>query len=357
MSSPRDLAVSYFLGTGLGLGTCLIGYFLLADGPTTITSLGTFTALGFSGSLPYVGYWLKYSDLSDSAVWAVAQWCGLGIGVATLAVVAVVIVGVGPQIQLEFPHLLVNLIALGGVLGALIGLIRQLQRQNERVSKLNQRNTVLNRVLRHNVRNDINVIDGYVNVIEDELDGESAELVEPIRRKASEIVDLSTAARDIQSIETMDDDRPVDAVPYVESQISTLRETHPSVEVTTDLPAEAWIDAGALLQAVIDNLLENAVEHNDRRPRIHVGVTRTDGTVTIEVTDNGPGIPEEEVDAIAGGTNSPTAHASGLGLWFVRWFVDHYGGSLAFEPEEPRGTTVRVSLPAADADTRTGKRA
>jgi signal transduction histidine kinase len=347
MDSPRDLAVSYFLGTGLGLATCLIGYFLLADGATTIRSVGTFTALGFSGSLPYVGYWLKDSELSDSAVWAVAQWCAFGIGVATLVVVGAVVAGAGPWLQLEFPHLLVNLIALGGVLGALVGLIRQLRRKHERVRQLNRRNTVLNRVLRHNVRNDVNVIDGYVDVIEDTLDEDDAGLIEPIRRKTSEIVEMSTAARHIESIGTMDEDRPVDVVRYVEVQIDTLEETHPDAEITAELPPEAWADVGGLVRTVVDNVLENAVEHNDRLPRIHVAVSRTEEAVTIDVADNGPGIPEQELEAVTAGPNGPTTHGSGLGLWLVRWFVEHYGGELSFERQQPRGTVVSLSLPAA----------
>ncbi|MFB6196406.1 MAG: ATP-binding protein [Haloplanus sp.] len=338
--------MSYFLGTGFGLIASLAGYFVIVDGPTTIRSLGTFTALGFSGSLPYLGYWLGHSDLSDSEVWTVARWCGLGIGVATLLIVVAILLGVGARIELQFPHLFVNLIALGGVLGALTGLIRQLGRKNDRVAQLNQRNTVLNRVLRHNVRNDINVITGHLDLIASELDGERADLLEPIRRKSNEIIEMSRAARHIQSIENLDEDPAVDLIPYIETQIQTVRETHPSIAITTDLPEQAWADVGPLVQTVIDNLLENAIEHNDRQPRIHVAVETAPDAVTVEVADNGPGIPEQELCALTGEESDQITHGSGLGLWLVLWFVENADGTLSFERNQPRGTKVRMTLPA-----------
>jgi len=146
MVSKRDLGVSYFLGLGVGLVVSLLGYFLLVDRTVDVESAGILTALGFASSLPYLGYWLHRSDLSDAAVWAVARWCAIGVAVPTV---------------------------FAG------GLIAELRRQYARVDELNRRNGVLNQVMRHDIRNDVSVIEGRTELLAERASGVDEELIEP----------------------------------------------------------------------------------------------------------------------------------------------------------------------------------
>lgn len=64
--------------------------------------------------------------------------------------------------------------------------------------------------------------------------------------------------------------------------------------------------------------------------------------MTVTVTDNGPGIPKAERQVVTDGNETPLEHASGVGLWVVRWIVDAADGRLQFYSEETNGS--RVSL-------------
>jgi signal transduction histidine kinase len=68
------------------------------------------------------------------------------------------------------------------------------------------------------------------------------------------------------------------------------------------------------------------------------------------VADDGPGIPEMEIEVLESGEETPLAHSSGIGLWLVNWLTDHLNGQISFENREPRGSIVTVRLPKPDPD-------
>ena len=69
--------------------------------------------------------------------------------------------------------------------------------------------------------------------------------------------------------------------------------------------------------------------------------------IEVRISDNGPGIPESELEPLRAGKEEPVVHLSGLGLWFVVWTVRHSGGDIDFETEEQAGTTVILRVPRA----------
>lgn len=72
--------------------------------------------------------------------------------------------------------------------------------------------------------------------------------------------------------------------------------------------------------------------------------------MTITVLDNGPGIPEREQALIMGEREiTQLNHATGIGLWVVKWVVESYGGELTFDESEDGGSAVTLRLDRADA--------
>ena len=99
--------------------------------------------------------------------------------------------------------------------------------------------------------------------------------------------------------------------------------------------------------ASVEQTVENALVHTDvAEPRVSIVVESEDQELTIEVRDDGPGIPDREVSVLLDGEEQPLRHGSGLGLWIVSWGAVSLGGDLSLAENEPRGTVVSLRLPA-----------
>jgi PAS domain S-box-containing protein len=215
-----------------------------------------------------------------------------------------------------------------------------------------QQITVMNRVLRHNLRNGLNTLMGWLIELDREADGELTEYTEKSLEAARELDRMADKARTIQH--TLSEDRDIqemDFVDVVAKQLEDARESYPKADIEADLPdEERRVVAITGIDEAIWELLENAIIHNDSSPpRIRVRfrvIENIEGRwhqLTIE--DNGVGIPDEERAVLSEETESKLQHGSGLGLWYVTWLVDRSDGRLAFsESQFEDGTAVQIRL-------------
>jgi PAS domain S-box-containing protein len=209
-----------------------------------------------------------------------------------------------------------------------------------------QRLRVLNRVLRHDLRNDMNVILGHADLLAETTDDpEHRRHLETIRKKAESLVSLGERAREVdRTLHGEDRERqPVEVTSVVREKIRGLRESHPSVVVDTHLPDEQWVLATSHVGTALTNVVDNALEHNDRiLPRVGISVSEHVGAdgVEIRVVDNGPGIPHSELEALEAGIETQLQHASGLGLWLVKWILNGSHATIDFEERDGRGTAA-----------------
>jgi len=208
-----------------------------------------------------------------------------------------------------------------------------------------QRLDVLNRVLRHNLRNDMTVVTAHADILVDALDGDHADSAAAIRAVAGDLADLGEKAR--RAADTVDGDpaeERVDVAAAARAAADAVRSAHDggvTVEVPEGLVAATDPD---LLAAVLETLLENGLEHGGSAVTVRFeGVT--DGAATLAVVDDGPGIPDHEAAVVASGEESALDHGSGLGLWVASWAVGSLGGRLSFETPPDAGTVARFTLP------------
>lgn len=208
-----------------------------------------------------------------------------------------------------------------------------------------QRLEVLNRVFRHNIRTNIQVI---VSNAEFLADGENKDLSLKVKRNALEIKEFSEKIRMVLDIfeQGRQQGQPVSLERLLQETIESTRKEYPKVVIYSDVTADSvYVDG--LLEIVFTNILENAAEHNDNTdPEVRVEATCTDGHVEVAVSDNGPGINEEELQLLREGTETPLAHGSGIGLAIIVWGAEIIGGKVTFEQNNPTGTTVTVEVPA-----------
>jgi signal transduction histidine kinase len=225
-------------------------------------------------------------------------------------------------------------------------------RERERaIREREQRLGVLNRVLRHNLQNDMNVILTYAELLP-EMDGdEQAEAAETIVEKGTGLVAHGVKARKIEEAMEAAEAGLVDhdLAEVVADVLADLREDYPEASIENDLPGSVPVAGIESLAFAVESLCENALEHNDAAtPWLGVSVDREGDEVRLNVADDGPGIPEYERRNVTEGEETDLEHGSGLGLFLATWVAEKSDGEITFDVDED-GSVVTLVLPPAEA--------
>ena len=122
-----------------------------------------------------------------------------------------------------------------------------------------------------------------------------------------------------------------------------------------DKKAEVYGDE-ALLVTAVHNLISNAIQYSPSGSRVGIGVRTVDGVVEIAVTDQGEGIPEDDLDRVferffrVDQARSRHTGGTGLGLAIVKHAVQNHGGDIRVWSQPGRGSTFTIRLPEASHD-------
>lgn len=214
---------------------------------------------------------------------------------------------------------------------------------------------VLNRVLRHNLRNESNVILGHTARLLDQFREPSAEAVgaaATIETAAANLEKLTREADEIDSLLSAPelDAGGTDCVPIVYDAVTEHRQASPRAEIVSDLPERLVVRGDTHLESAVHGLIDNAIVHNpSESPYVEVSAAALGPRwAAIRVIDDGPRIAENERAVVAGEAEpTRTRHGSGLGLWLVKWVAERSGGELSFEESEYGGNVVQIRLPRA----------
>ena len=209
---------------------------------------------------------------------------------------------------------------------------------------------VLNRVLRHNLRNEVNVLAGNAEDLLVAADSPRVEAAaETIRDSALTLSRLGDEARDIERVLDADPDlEPTELEPVV----AAARDAAPLTEraaVSVDVGDAPPALTGGHLDRALAALLDNAVRHSEQDvPSVSVAAEGADERVSLTVADDGPGLPDRERRLLTGDLElTPLDHGNGLGLWLVRWIVTAYGGSIEYTARPNGGSAISLWLVAA----------
>jgi PAS domain S-box-containing protein len=202
---------------------------------------------------------------------------------------------------------------------------------------------VLNRVLRHNIRNGMTVIQGYASTIAEQHDGELAQMAETIRDKSIELSELSEKARAFQeSIGEQESLGLRDICEDVEAVAEVLQREYPESEIRAELKNCGQILGSEQVLVALKELGQNAIVHGDD-PVTYRVLDGEDAGIMVEVADAGSGLPVHERSVLQEGQENPLKHGSGLGLWTVNWIITGMGGEVTTAVNN--GTTVTLHFP------------
>lgn len=305
--------------------------------------------------------WLFRSEIGPTDVRRIGTWCSLGFVLS--AGVSGLNVGYqateGTAISEPF-----FLLLEAGIAGAFGGLLvgaydvrgrrreRELQAERDRIDAYNRRLSVLNRVLRHDIRSATTVIEGRASLVRDAVTrgDEVDEHLDAIEREADRMIELGEKARHLGRLgeSGTDDVVAMDLDAAVETAVSSVR-AGDAADLWVDVPS-IRVRATPRIELAVEEVVRNAIEHHDdAEPAIAIEARRSsDGdTARVRIEDDGPGIPPEELAVLERDDETQLEHLSGIGLWLVRWIVRESGGSVRFERPDPGGTVVELSLPLA----------
>jgi signal transduction histidine kinase len=214
---------------------------------------------------------------------------------------------------------------------------------------------VFGRVLRHNMRNKMTVIEGTAETLGDESDGALSTEVERIRSAAGALTRLTEKAHDATDV-LLQEGRPepqdIDAI--ARKVVSERLLEHDDAQFAYSGGHGATAVAIPAIRLAIDELVENAVQHSVAAsgvedPTVRVSVERDGDVVRTTVSDDGPGLPDHEANIVTEEREmTPVFHASGMGLWLVRWIVRRSRGDLELVDDGEDGTTIAIELSRAN---------
>jgi PAS domain S-box-containing protein len=223
---------------------------------------------------------------------------------------------------------------------------RQLQDQRDDLYLLSQ-------LVRHDIRNDLHVIKGYVDLLDEYVVDDGEELLEPVEEQTEHAIELTTTARELGDT-MLNDERELEPTALAGSlggQVEAVRSAHEeaAVELRGPIP-EVTVAADGMLDSVFRNLLKNAIQHNTADvPEVIISTEERNGTVRVRVADDGPGVPAERKEEIFGrGEKGTESGGTGIGTYLVGTLVTRYGGDVWVEDNEPRGAVFVVELPIVE---------
>lgn len=225
--------------------------------------------------------------------------------------------------------------------------------------------SILNEMIRHDIRNDLQVALASLEVLQIEDPTTQSEQIETAIESIHQAISLTNTAREVAEVmlDTGTEYEPVSLGQILDREISECRASYPDIKITTagSLP-QVNVEANELLDSVFRNLIVNAATHNEvANSEIRVAGWTTDVQVHVTISDNGPGLSESATKHLfEKGWSSAESTGTGLGLYIANRLLHNYGGDIsvvdsvtALPGEEAPtdalldGATFIVSLPLA----------
>jgi PAS domain S-box-containing protein len=245
----------------------------------------------------------------------------------------------------------------------------ELATTNRELEKANRLKSEFLASMSHELRTPLHTIIGFSELLAEQLEGPLNEkqqrFVQHIHKDSLHLLELINDVLDISKIEA---DRlelrpeAFDLTALVAESLASIRslaeaKSH-KLETALDVPTAVEADRLRIKQVLV-NLLSNAIKFTPEGGRIRLEAAVQDRFVTISVSDNGVGIPQEEHDSIfdkfhqVGATTKGVREGTGLGLAITKRLVEQHGGTIRVRSQPQQGSTFLFTLPVVPAGRKT----
>jgi signal transduction histidine kinase len=237
-------------------------------------------------------------------------------------------------------------------------IIKELDEQNQLLVLLDEQKNEFLGIAAHDLRNPLSVIQGFADLLEEEIGDEFKIYTGTITRVSSEMLNLLNDFLDISKIESGRLDlkkNETDYIAFVEQNIKMngFMAQNKRMKIVSDFEMANQllsIDTGKIDQA-LNNLISNAIKYSYPDSTIIVKVFRKNNQIITQVIDHGQGIPENEMDELFKPFNQTSVRPTGgekshgLGLAIVKKIIDGHDGIVGVTSELGKGSIFYFSLP------------
>lgn len=136
--------------------------------------------------------------------------------------------------------------------------------------------------------------------------------------------------------------------------LEKFQSTHKdTVQLTANIESDILLETDKMaFTSLLQNLIENAIKYSPVNTEVRVSLRKNAGGITLEVKDNGIGIPERERNAIfkkfyrIGNEETRNTKGTGIGLFIVKKIVEMHRGNIRVADNQPKGTVITVEFSA-----------
>ncbi len=232
--------------------------------------------------------------------------------------------------------------------------------KNKLLSQVEELKTNFISMMSHDLKTPIARIQGMTDVILTDhvkLSPQQREAVDTIRHSSDDLLKFINAILNYGKIESQgvqlnlqskDINKVLEEVILKHEFLAKLKRIHIVPALEPQFPIAIDSD---LMRQIFSNLIENAIKYSPEETQIRVSSEESEGFVWVQVSDQGPGIPEDELGSIfmkffrSKNAKSSPIKGSGLGLYLAKYFTELHGGEIFVESSRGNGSTFRVKLP------------
>lgn len=224
----------------------------------------------------------------------------------------------------------------------------RLERARQDLEKRKEMVEMYDRLLRHDLGNDLQVVAAFAEEVASQVDGEAKDYAERIHRTARSSADLIERVGDlVNTLEQQDEPTPRSLEATMSEVVADARNQYEALTIEYDPDEFDYrVYGGDLLDSVFTNVITNAAVHNDGEVHVRLHVLEATGEqVVVSIADDGSGIPETIANRLFEmGAKGPESDGTGFGLGFVKALTESYGGDITVTEGEHGGADFHITL-------------